>query len=138
MGDKITKTRVFMSKKEISNIKFLVFLIGISIFIFMDTSLFRGLNDIIKVIIYIGLWGTFLVLGIEILPAKDIGLKIKDIYLDSKMTWFEKGQHFGNIGMELLHKAGEMWQIGNEDQFIEKDNIKITPMTKPEKIEKIE
>jgi len=129
MGDNITKTREFMSKKEISNIKFIVFLIGIAVFIFMDTGLFRDLNDIIKVSVYIILWGSFLVLGIEILPAKDIGLKIKDIYLDSKMSWYEKGIQFGNIGMELLHKAGEMWQIGNEEQFPEKDNI--------EKIEEI-
>lgn len=113
----IKKAKDFLTKEEISRLKFIIFLIGICVFIFMDTNLFRNLSDMTKIIIYAVLWGTFIFLKIDILPTKEIGHQIKEIYMDRSMTWFQKGQEFGNIGMDLLHKAGEMWQIGNKEQF---------------------
>ncbi len=121
MGDKLDKTKDYLTKEEISRLKFIIFLIGVGVFIFMDTSLFKDLSDIAKVSIYFILWGTFVFLKIELMPAKEIGLQIKDIFLDRQLDWYEKGQQFGNIGMKLLHKAGEMWQIGDGEQFPEKD-----------------
>ena len=117
MGDKLDKTKEKLNKKEISNLRFIIFLVGIGVFIFMDTEMFRNLEDALKILVYMSLWGTFAVFGIELMPAKEIGLKIKDIYNNKSLNLEQKCNEFGHLGMDLLHKAGEMWQVSLEEQF---------------------
>ena len=90
MGDKLDKTKEKLNKKEISNLRFIIFLVGIALFIFMDTEMFRNLEDALKVLVYMSLWGTFAVFGIELMPAKEIGLKIKDIYTNRSLSLDQK------------------------------------------------
>ena len=118
---KTEKTKEYLAGEiSITRIRLIIFIVGIVITVFMQTDVFDSLDVALKVIVIGVLFGAGILFKVDFTASREIGLKIKDIYVDRKLTWFEKGMEFGNIGMDLLHKAGEMWQIGDKEQFPEK------------------
>ena len=117
---KTEKTKEYLAGEiSITRIRLIIFIVGIVITVFMQTNVFNSLDVALKVIVIGVLFGAGILFKVDFTASREIGLKIKDIYVDRKLTWFEKGMEFGNIGMDLLHKAGEMWQIGDKEQFPE-------------------
>jgi len=111
----------YFTAKEISRIKVIIFLVGILVAIFMQTSLFGDLSEIWKVIIIAIMFGTSILFKVDFYSSKEIGKKIYTIYTDKTKTWYQKGLEFGNLGMDLLHVSGDMFQIGLDEQFPEKE-----------------
>ena len=73
-----------LTKKQITIGQLLTFLIGLALFIFMETGLFQDLNDIIKICIYIAIYGAFLIFGVELFATKKLALGIRNIIADKK------------------------------------------------------
>ena len=113
----------YFTKEDISRLRVIIFLIGIVLVIFMETNIFGNLNDVIKVLIYAFLFGSSILLKLDYSSSKEVGKQIITIYKDKNMSWYEKGLKFGNIGMQLIHKAGELWEIGMEEQFEDKPTL---------------
>ena len=123
---KAEKTKEYLTGEiSITRIRLIIFIVGIVLTIFMQTSVFDNLGVAIKIIIIGVMFGAGILFRVDFTASREIGLKIKDIYIDRKLTWYEKGMEFGNIGMDLLHKAGEMWQIGDKEQFPESLEVKV-------------
>ena len=123
----ITKLKEYFTKEDISRLRVIIFLIGIVLVVFMETKIFGNLNDVVKVLIYAFLFGSSILLKIYYSSSKEVGKQIMTIYRDKNSTWYEKGLKFGNIGMQLIHKAGELWELGMEEQFEEKEDITVNP-----------
>ena len=118
---KTEKTKEYLSGEiAITRIRLIIFIVGIVLTIFMATDVFDNLNVAIKIIIIGMMFGAGILFKVDLTASREIGLKLKDIYLDRKMTWFEKGMKFGNIGMDCLHKSGDMFQLSDAEQFPEK------------------
>lgn len=127
---KAEKTREYLGGEiSITRIRLIIFIVGIVVTVFMQTDVFESLDVALKIIIIGVMFGAGILFRVDLTASREIGLKIKDIYKDRKMTWFEKGLEFGNLGMDLLHKAGEMWQIGDAEQFPEKE---LEPIPEPD------
>ena len=109
-----------LGKKKFSIGQILTFLIGLGVFIFMETDLFKELNDIIKVIIYIALFGSFLVFGVDIFLTKKLALSLRDIIIDNKLTLEEKIMQITDNVCNALVKLGEAWEVFDKTQFEEK------------------
>ena len=90
---------------------------GIFYFIYMETDLFSGLPDLVKVTIWAGFIIICLLLGVSIINVKQIALDIKTIYEDNNMTALEKVNAFGNLALNILSRLGEAWDLLNEEQF---------------------
>ena len=110
-----------LTKKQISIAQILTFLIGLALFIFMETSLFQALNDIIKVIIYIAIYGLFLVFGVELFATKKLALGVRNIISDKKLPLEEKIMAITQVVSEALIRLGEAWEIFDKEQFENKE-----------------
>ena len=127
---KTEKTKEYLSGEiAITRIRLIIFIVGIVLTIFMATDVFDNLNVAIKIIIIGMMFGAGILFKVDLTASREIGLKLKDIYLDRKMTWFEKGMKFGNIGMDCLHKSGDMFQLSDAEQFPEKPEVKAKDLT---------
>ena len=113
----------YFTKEDVSRLRVIIFIIGIVLIIFMETSIFGNLNDVFKVLIYAILFGVSMLLKIDFSGSREVGKQIMGIYKDKNLTWYEKGTRFGNIGMQLIHKAGELWELGMEEQFEDKPTL---------------
>lgn len=129
---KAEKTREYLGGEiTITRIRLIIFIVGIVITIFMQTNVFERLDVAIKIIIIGVMFGAGILFKVDLTASREIGLKLKDIYLDRKLTWFEKGMKFGNIGMDCLHKSGDMFQLSDAEQFPEKTDTAPTDGYKP-------
>jgi len=117
----IKTLKEYFTKEDISRLRVIIFLIGIVLVVFMETKIFGNLNDVGKVLIYAFLFGSSILLKIDYSSSKEVGKQIMAVYRDKKLTTLEKCNKFGNMGMQLIHKAGELWELSMDEQFPEKE-----------------
>ena len=113
-----------LTKKQITIGQIVTFFIGLALFIFMETQLFRDLNDIIKIIIYIGIYGTFLIFGVELFATKKLALDIRNIIADKKLSAEQMVMQLTQLASETLVRLGLAWEVFDKEQFPEKPEVK--------------
>lgn len=123
MTDEIKKAKEFLTKEDISRIKVLIFLAGIITTIFMQTDIFDSIHVVAKILIIAGMFGVSILFKVDFYSSREIGKRMATIYKDKDKSWYDKGQEYGNMAMDLLWRAGEMWQVGKEEQFPETEGI---------------
>ena len=106
-----------LSKKQITIAQFITFLVGLAVFIFMDTQMFRDLHDTVKIVIYIVLYGSVIIFGVELFQAKKLAMGIRDIISNSALKPEEKIMQITQYVTEALIKLGEAWEIFDKNQF---------------------
>jgi len=112
-----------LSKKQITIAQMITFLIGLSVFIFMETQMFRETHDIIKVVIYVALYGSFLIFGVELFATKKLALGVRDIIANKKLPLEEKIMAITQVVSEALIRLGEAWEIFDKEQFEKKEGL---------------
>ena len=110
-----------LTKKQITIGQIVTFFIGLAVFIFMETELFRDTNDIIKIIFYIALYGTFLIFGVELFQTKKLALGVRNIISDKKISLEQKIMAITQVVSEALIRLGEAWEIFDKEQFEKKE-----------------
>ena len=118
-----------LTKKQITIGQIVTFFIGLALFIFMETQLFRDLNDIIKIIIYIGIYGTFLIFGVELFATKKLALDIRNIIADKKLSAEQMVMQLTQLASETLVRLGLAWEVFDAEQFPEKPEVKAKDLT---------
>lgn len=117
MGSKINKTKSWLITPKIKPFQFLIAVGAIMIFAFMETDLFSNSSDITKISIYISLIVATALSGISLVDIKEIADKFKEIIKNDKLDAWGKVRAFMNLGVQVLAKAGEAWDLVNEEQF---------------------
>jgi len=77
--------------------------------------------DILKVLLYIIVFGSFLVFGVDIFLTKKLALSLRDIIIDNKLTLEEKIMLITDNVCKALVKLGEAWEIFDSEQFRKED-----------------
>ena len=127
---KAEKTKEYLGGEiSITRIRLIIFIIGIVITIFMQTSVFEDLNVAIKVIIIGVLFGVGILFKVDFTNSKEIGMKIMKILKNRSLNWEKQALELGDLGMSLLHESGVMWSVGMEEQFPEKPTEHIYKQT---------
>jgi hypothetical protein len=119
MGKRAAKTKTWLVTPKIKPFQFFVAIGAILLFVFMETEIFETLGDMTKVSIYVFLIVLSVLSGISLVDLKEIGAKFKAIIKDKKMSAWDKVRAFMNLGVEILTKAGEAWDLVYDEQFIE-------------------
>ena len=117
MGEKIRKTKEWMIPPSLKPIQFFVAIGGILLFVFMETDIFENFGDMTKVSLYVLLIVLSVFSGISLVDIKAIAAKFKGIIMDEKLTAWDKVRAFMNLGVEILSKAGEAWDLVYDEQF---------------------
>ena len=118
---KAANTKKYLGTPKITPFQLLWAVVGIFYFIYMETDLFSGLPDLVKVIIWAGFIVICLLLGVSLVNVKKIAEDLKTVYVNKNMTPLEKVNAFGNIALSVLSRLGEAWDLLNEEQFKEKE-----------------
>ena len=117
MGNKIDKTKSWLITPKIKPFQFLIAVGAIMIFAFMETDLFSDATDIAKITTYISLIVVTALSGISLVDLKEIAERFKEIIKNDKLDAWAKVRAFMNLGVQVLAKAGEAWDLVNEEQF---------------------
>ena len=123
MGEKANKTKSWLITPKIKPFQFLIAISGILLFVFMETNIFKEGSDIAKVITYVCFIVASVLSGISLIDLKEIGLKFKAIIQDRKLDAWGKVRAFMSLGVEVMTKAGEAWELYNDEQFEEQKKI---------------
>lgn len=115
-----------LSKKQITIAQFLTFLIGLAMFIFMDTDYFKDMNSAIKIAFYIGLYGMCIIFGVELFQTKKLAMGIRNVILDRGLSLEEKIMEITQYVTEALIKLGEAWEVFDKEQFSPENIEKMT------------
>ena len=83
----------------------------------METDLFSDAIDISKMAIYVGFIGATALSGISLVDVKEIADRFKEIIKNNKLDAWGKVRAFMNLGVQILARAGEAWDLVNEEQF---------------------
>jgi hypothetical protein len=114
-----SKTRIWLITPKIKPFQFLIAICAIMLFVFMETDLFEEWSDMGKVSTYVLLIVLSVFSGISLIDLKEIGAKFKAIIEDKKLGAWAKVRAFMNLGVEILSRAGEAWDLVYEEQFEE-------------------
>ena len=111
---------ISLNKKEFTLAQLIVFTIGIIIFVFWETSLFKSLPDIAKIILYVALLILSMVFGISFVDMKSIGMKMKELLINEKgLSDDQLLREWGNLAVFVLTKLNEAWDLVNSKPQIE-------------------
>lgn len=121
----LTKTKAWMVRPRIKPYQMIIAIVAIMVVVFMDTSLYKEFSDMVKVLIYGGLILLTILSGISVVDIKEIAQKLKEIMEDKKMSLWQKIQAFMNVGVEALSRAGDSWEIYDNEQFENAKQVEI-------------
>lgn len=113
----VASTKKYLGTPKLTPFQLLWVVIGIFYFIFMETEIFSGFPDLVKIIIWAGFMVVCVLLGVSVINVKKIAADLKTIYVDKNMTALEKVNAYGNIALSVLSRLGEAWDLLNEEQF---------------------
>ena len=88
-------------------------------FIFTQTSIYEGIPDILKTVVFVGIVVGGILLGVSILNVKRLALEMKSIYINKNMSIEEKVNAYGNLALIVLTKFGEAFSILNKEQGLD-------------------
>jgi hypothetical protein len=109
------KVRNFAQEPKITRLQFVFTIVGLLLFIFLGTSVFAGLSDGWKIVVYASFVMVALLANMS--PSfKQMVNDIKEIWTDSRLSAEEKVSKIGNIVIKGLVRLGEAWEELNEEQ----------------------
>lgn len=132
MGEKAIKAKEWATTPKITPASLIIFVIGFIIFLFFETDFFDSLSSIWKIIIYVGVFITLIILGVSLVDVKQLLSELRAIAIDSSMSAIEKVNAFMSIVVKAALSAGQQWELINEEQF--SDCMIPEPQTNEEKI----
>lgn len=85
--------------------------------------MFRDLHGTVKIVIYIVLYGSVIIFGVELFQAKKLALGIRDVIINKGLSTEEKVMQITQVVTEALIKLGEAWEVFDKEQFEKKEKI---------------
>jgi len=119
--NKAVSTKKYLGTPKLTPFQLIWVVVGIFYFIFMETDIFSGLPDLVRVIIWAGFIVVCVLLGVSVINVKKIAQDLKTIYIDKNMTTLEKLNAYGNLALSVLSRLGEAWDELYEEQFKDKE-----------------
>lgn len=106
----------WLKTEKLTPIQLLYIIGAVFWFIFTQTSIYEGIPDILKTVVFVGIVVGGILLGVSILNVKRLALEMKSIYINKNMTIEEKVNAYGNLALIVLTKFGEAFNILNKEQ----------------------
>ena len=118
MGDRLQNSMAWLKTEKLTPIQLLYIIGAVFWFIFTQTTIYEGIPDILKTVVFVGIVVGGILLGVSILNVKRLALEMKSIYIDKNMSIEEKVNAYGNLALIVLTKFGEAFNILNKEQGI--------------------
>ena len=117
MGQKLINTKEWLKGEKLKPVQLIYIIIAVFAFIFMETTMYEGLPDFVRTIIYATIIIGGVLLGVSSTNVKKLAIEMKAIFEDATMTVEEKLNAYGNLALIVLTKFGEAFELLNETQF---------------------
>jgi SNF family Na+-dependent transporter len=111
---KIGKKTDWLKEPAVSRILYIISIIGIFYYAFMETGFFDNLPDIIKIIYYAAPLILAAIFGINIVVVKKLFEEIKKIFFDAKKTWESKATEMFDVAEKALIQG--KWFLKKADE----------------------
>ena len=119
-----TKLKSYFMEKEISRAQYIITIVGLLVFVFMNTTIFQDADDMVKVLFYAGFLVAGPLLGVKFIKWGKLGDKFKDILSNKLTSVKEKLTEMIHAIMPYWNVIGETFEDLNELQFSEKEKSK--------------
>ena len=103
----------WLNTPKIKPSTFMFTIVGIIYYIFMETTLFQGLSENWRSLIFIGITVVAALLGISIGSLKEFSSELNNIIKDTKMTKEEKINELTNLAIRVNSQLGLAWESYN-------------------------
>lgn len=125
------KINIWLNDKKISRSAFIVYNIGLFYFIFIQTSIFGDLNDLVKVGIYMMIATAMILTGMSFISVKKLAEKIEGIYNNPTMKKSQKLNTLMGIALNVLGTISEIYDDDNGIIPLEKEIPELPKIVEP-------
>ena len=120
----IEGTKKYLGTPKLTPLQLIWTVLAIFFFIFMDTDIFNAFSDMTKIMIYAFVITVCVLLGVSLVSVKKIAEDMKVIYLNNSLSPIQKVNAYGNLALTVLGQLGLAFELLNEVQFENKEEIK--------------
>lgn len=103
----------WLNTPKIKPSTFIFTVVGIIYYIFMETTLFQGLSENWRSLIFIGITVVAALLGISIGSLKEFSSELTNIIKDTKLSKEEKINELTNLSIRVNSQLGMAWESYN-------------------------